>query len=137
MWRKLWYGNMARPKALSTKWLAFQNPLTTKDKLYKFGIIDQEECCFCREKETVQQSLFKCAKLKQIWIKVLNQLQIQHNPLNWDAELKWIMRAAKGRVLLWSCSNVRWPKLFAKCGVIKTAIVLETRGTTTMLTLTL
>ncbi|GAU20281.1 hypothetical protein TSUD_337620 [Trifolium subterraneum] len=57
VWRTLFYGNMARPRALVNLWLA------------------------CHESET-----------KGIWRKILEWIQIDHNPLGWHQEVEWIIQ---------------------------------------------
>jgi hypothetical protein len=45
--RTLFYGNLARPRALVNLWLACNERLATRDRLHKFGLIDAISCCFC------------------------------------------------------------------------------------------
>ncbi|PNX94562.1 ribonuclease H [Trifolium pratense] len=40
VWRTLFYGNVARPRALITLWLACHERLATRDRLHKYGAID-------------------------------------------------------------------------------------------------
>ncbi|GAU28950.1 hypothetical protein TSUD_59630 [Trifolium subterraneum] len=77
MWRTLFYGNMARPRALVHLWIA---------------------------DETQQHLMFNCRETKGIWKKVLEWIQIDHNPLGWRQELEWIIRKqrAKGVALRYS-----------------------------------
>ncbi|GAU14582.1 hypothetical protein TSUD_96460 [Trifolium subterraneum] len=68
MWRTLFYGNMVRPRALVHLWIACNERLATRDR-----------------------------ETKGIWKKVLEWIQIDHNPLGWRQELKWIIRKTKGK----------------------------------------
>lgn len=57
--RKLLFNNVARPRACFTLWLVCQNRLTTKDKLYRFGMIDNKCYGFCDQRKTIQHFLFR------------------------------------------------------------------------------
>lgn len=50
-WRKLFCGNMARPRAKIITWLACQGRLSTKDQLKIIGIQVVGYCCFCAMEE--------------------------------------------------------------------------------------
>ncbi|PNX57041.1 hypothetical protein L195_g050196, partial [Trifolium pratense] len=71
MWRTLFYGNVARPRALVTLWLACHERLATRDRLHKYGAMDTTHCCFCNTEETQQHLMFNCSVTKDIWRKVL------------------------------------------------------------------
>lgn len=90
-WRKVFYGNTVRPRALCTLWLAGHNRLATKDKLCKFSFLNEDSCCFCRDSETIQHLLFACEGTKKIWEEILNWIQVDHKALSWNEELSWIM----------------------------------------------
>ncbi|GAU14019.1 hypothetical protein TSUD_168440 [Trifolium subterraneum] len=62
MWRTLFYENLARPRALVNLWIACNERLATRDR-----------------------------ETKSIWKKVLEWIQIDHNPLGWRLELEWII----------------------------------------------
>lgn len=47
-WRKTLYNNIARPRVLFVFWLARHNQLKTKDKLQRFGMIDNVNCYVIR-----------------------------------------------------------------------------------------
>ncbi|GAU38712.1 hypothetical protein TSUD_396400 [Trifolium subterraneum] len=68
MWRTLFYGNMARPRALVHLWITCNERLATRDR-----------------------------ETKGIWKKVLEWIQIDHNPPGWHQELEWIIRKTKGK----------------------------------------
>ncbi|KAK2421853.1 hypothetical protein QL285_032436 [Trifolium repens] len=96
-WRTLFYGNLARPRALVNLWLACNERLATRDRLHKFGIIDATRCCFCNADETQQHLMFSCNETKSIWRKVLDWIQVDHNPVGWRQELDWILQYSKGK----------------------------------------
>jgi hypothetical protein len=69
--RTLFYGNLARPKALVNLWLACNVRLATRDILHKYGLINAISWCFCNVDETQQHLMFNCNETKSIWRKVL------------------------------------------------------------------
>ncbi|XP_045810689.1 uncharacterized protein LOC123905094 [Trifolium pratense] len=97
VWRTLFYGNVARPRALVNLWLACNERLATRDRLHKHGAIDTTRCCFCNADETQQHLMFNCSETKGIWRKVLQWIQVDHNPLGWRHEVDWIIQQTKGK----------------------------------------
>ncbi|XP_058783432.1 uncharacterized protein LOC131658115 [Vicia villosa] len=96
-WRDLMYGNMARPRACFIMWLACQSKLSTKDRLFKFGMIDNTSCCFCLNEESINHLFFICLYTRNIWLEVLAWIQVQHNPVGWEHEIDWLIQQAKGK----------------------------------------
>jgi hypothetical protein len=96
-WRQTMYQNIARPRALFTFWMACHCRLATKDRLHKFGVSVDLRCCFCNREESINHLFFGCTELKIIWQRVLSWLQIDHVPMEWNNELKWITRLSKGK----------------------------------------
>ncbi|PNX85548.1 hypothetical protein L195_g041618 [Trifolium pratense] len=96
-WRQTMFQNMARPRALFIFWLACHGGLATKDRLNKFGVLVDLHCCFCHREETINHLFFGCTELKVIWQKVLRWLHIDHIPMEWADELRWITRLSKGK----------------------------------------
>jgi hypothetical protein len=44
-----------------------------------------------------QHLMFNCNETKSIWRKVLEWIQVDHNPLGWRQELDWIIQRTKGK----------------------------------------
>lgn len=84
------YGNLARPKAQLVLWLACHGRLATKDRLHRFGMIDNIQCCFCSQTKTLDHQRFECCTTRAIWMKVLSWLKIHHVPSIWTDELVWL-----------------------------------------------
>ncbi|XP_045830929.1 uncharacterized protein LOC123922237 [Trifolium pratense] len=95
VWRTLFYGNVARPRALITLWHACHERLATRDRLHKYGAIDIIHSCFCNTEETQRHLMFNCSETKGIWRKVLDWIQVDHNPLGWRQEMEWIIQQTK------------------------------------------
>ncbi|XP_058763890.1 uncharacterized protein LOC131637316 [Vicia villosa] len=96
-WKELMFGNLARPRAIFQLWIACHTRLPTRSRLMKWGLIDHNKCSFCDAVETQQHLLFDCSLMKNAWKKVLNWINIQHEPLNWDRELEWIVLNCRGK----------------------------------------
>lgn len=93
----MFYGNLYILRVIITYWIACHERLATKTRLHKFGVVVNEQCCFCIEPETQQHLLFYCREVKAIWKKVLSWIQIPHEPEGCDHEVKWILHNSKGK----------------------------------------
>ncbi|KAL5146890.1 putative ribonuclease H protein [Glycine soja] len=96
-WKNLLYGNTARPRANFILWLACHGRLSTKDRLCKYGMIDDKSCCFCSEEESMNHLFFVCDNSKRVWMEVLQWVQIRHDPSDWPNELHWLTHHTKGK----------------------------------------
>ncbi|XP_058757124.1 uncharacterized protein LOC131630357 [Vicia villosa] len=94
-WKHILIDNHARPRACFTLWMALLKRLPTKKRLVRFGIVVNLKCCFCDEEEDIQHLLFGCTYTKAIWQQVLNNLHIQHGPLEWYQEVEWMSKESK------------------------------------------
>ena len=54
-------------------WLVINNRALTRDNLAKRRKVDDENCLFCLEKETIQHVFFDCVVAKQCW-KILSDI---------------------------------------------------------------
>ena len=97
-WSKLLLHNHARPKAKFTAWLLCHGKLPTKDRLVRFGIVQDSLCSLCeKEEESENHLFFSCSKTITAWMETLNWLGVSHKPLLWEDELKWILASNKGK----------------------------------------
>lgn len=126
MWRKLLYGNIVKPRVMCTLWLACQDRLATKERLSRFILLNDECCCFCREKEIIHHLLVPLLKTKDIWEYVLAWLQINHKPLGWKKELKWMVEHSKGKAGQQPPSSVPLLKSCMQCGTLGIQLILVT-----------
>ncbi|XP_058751364.1 uncharacterized protein LOC131624446 [Vicia villosa] len=99
-WRRVFFGNSARPRAAFILWLACRNRLSTKDRISKFGVQTDGKCIYCGDEESCQHLFFECRVTRHLWLQVLNWLKLPHTPHRWDLELEWISKTV-------SRSNVR------------------------------
>lgn len=79
-WRKLFYKNMARPRAQFTLWMTCHGRLATKNKLFKFGLLNNVSCCLCSNPEAIDHMLFGCVELKMVWKYFPGWKNIYHAP---------------------------------------------------------
>lgn len=110
-WRKLFFNNMARPRAKFILWQGCSGWLATKDHMCKFGLVADMKCIFCPNLESHNHLFFDCNVTKEIWSGVLNWLQVCHSPSEWHAELSWITQHCKGK---------GWRAALLKCAITET-----------------
>ncbi|XP_058726610.1 uncharacterized protein LOC131597970 [Vicia villosa] len=94
-WRFLFNQNIARPRAQFVTWLVCHGKQATKDRLVRFKMIDDSVCSTCRKAyESREHCFFECESNAEIWQKVLNWMNYNHQPLKWQEELKWVLNAS-------------------------------------------
>lgn len=70
LWKKFW--KIVVPNIyLVFVWLAFNNKVLTWDNLNKRRVVENLNCLFCNENESVHHLFFECVVAKQIWIDVV------------------------------------------------------------------
>ncbi|XP_058723791.1 uncharacterized protein LOC131595461 [Vicia villosa] len=103
-WRKIFFTNYARPRAVFILWLTFRGRIKTKDRLIRYGINVDPRCVFCSEEETVDHLMFQCRITNGIWKNILGWIGYHRSPDHWMLEQIWLTAEAnkKGwrRVLL-------------------------------------
>ncbi|XP_058741843.1 uncharacterized protein LOC131614245 [Vicia villosa] len=94
-WYHVMCHNIARPRAKVILWLAFQNRLATKQRLFRLGFLQHQLCELCeKEDESLDHSLFACPQTVGIWNAILHWMGISDfNNLNFD----WIKRKVRGK----------------------------------------
>lgn len=86
-WRKIFYGNLARPIAKFILWMTCLDRLPTKDRLHRFGVVTDSKCVFCGLIETCDHLFFECATTKKVWADILRWISIMRIPGGWHSEL--------------------------------------------------
>lgn len=71
-------------------WLTCQNMLPTKDILHRFGIVTYGKCIFCSLNERCNHLFFECKVTKNIWIHILNWMNLSRIPMSWYNEMNWV-----------------------------------------------
>lgn len=92
-WRFLIKNNSARPRAIITTWIACHGKLSTKDRLWRFGMIKERNCNLCSNaEENIDHLFFACNIAKTIWRNILHWIEVEHDLKGWNVELKWIIK---------------------------------------------
>ncbi|KAK4727001.1 hypothetical protein R3W88_031918 [Solanum pinnatisectum] len=100
-WRRLTYNNLGSPKWVFALYVAIHRRLYTKDRLSKWGIIEDDVCALCKEEgETHQHLFFSCIFSKQIWHKMLKWQLITRGCEGWNEELEWAIGYAKRKSIV-------------------------------------
>ncbi|CAK8575857.1 unnamed protein product [Lathyrus sativus] len=60
-------------------------------------MIDNINCCFCTGEESLNHLFFECLTMRNIWMEVLDWIQLQHIPGDWNQELIWLTQQCKGK----------------------------------------
>ncbi|XP_058784852.1 uncharacterized protein LOC131659717 [Vicia villosa] len=95
-WRYLIRRNRARPKEIITLCLVCHGRIATKDRLMRYGMLQDNICSLCKEhEESIHHLFFKCSETKPIWQAVLNWLEITHVPKGWLEEKPWLLQYTK------------------------------------------
>ncbi|XP_058752915.1 uncharacterized protein LOC131626112 [Vicia villosa] len=94
----LFFQNRASPRANFILWLTSLGRLSTKDRLVRFGLIQDTKCCFCQQMETMQHLFFACDYSSKIWEEMLQWNGYKRTATTWDKEKLWLIKeiAKKG-----------------------------------------
>ncbi|KAM7256893.1 hypothetical protein ACFE04_012634 [Oxalis oulophora] len=97
-WNKLIWGQNRNPRYNFVAWLALQGKLTTKTRLYKWGICPDNKCVLCKSRdETVEHLFFSCKFSMVVWKGIMGNVQICRDSFSWRREVSWLVRKANGR----------------------------------------
>lgn len=85
--------NYGRPRALINLWLICHGKQPTKDRLSKFGMIQDTICSPCNtEPETMNHLFFNCSITHGIWTHILNCIEVIHDPNKWHTKIRWAIK---------------------------------------------
>lgn len=85
-WKNFMFQNIARPKTVFSLWLNLQGRIPTVDRLHKWKIKVDAQCCMCHHQDESRKHLFvQCEFARKIWNIVLGWLQ-RHKfaPTSWN-----------------------------------------------------
>ncbi|XP_050217477.1 uncharacterized protein LOC126668315 [Mercurialis annua] len=93
----VWFkGNIPRFSFIT--WLALMNRLLTRDKLFKWKVIQDEKCCFCNTaSESINHLFFECSYSRGIWNRLLADMNINRDGVSWRREVSFFVRRTKGK----------------------------------------
>ncbi|XP_016450093.1 uncharacterized protein LOC107774942 [Nicotiana tabacum] len=97
-WRRMMCNNIGLPKWIFILFPAAYRRLQTRDRLRRWGCVEDDTCPLCHtEEETIDHLFFKCLFSTQIRTAVLEWQRVHRHAMTWDQELKWAEQYCKGR----------------------------------------
>ncbi|XP_050207291.1 uncharacterized protein LOC126656730 [Mercurialis annua] len=98
---KLFGGSGCIPKHSFIAWLAIKKSLKTRDKLKRWGCIDNENCVFCNNApESVEHLFFECPELNAVIKAVMEACLINRDWISWRREWSWYGKKTNGKTML-------------------------------------
>lgn len=90
--------DLSLPKHNFITWLVVKRRIKTRELLQHRGVILDVRCELClKDIDSVDHLFFCCEFTKAVWVKVLQKLNCQHQPREWQNEWRWIQRKGRGR----------------------------------------
>ena len=103
----IWFSQSIRRHSFIS-WLVIQDRLSTQDKLQKWGLINSNECVFCRANvENRNHLFFECQVTSGIWMRFLRLCGQNRIPRRWDNEFLWVI-GCKGKSLCSITKRIAW-----------------------------
>nr|XP_016478967.1 PREDICTED: uncharacterized protein LOC107800323 [Nicotiana tabacum] len=97
-WRCLVCNNKGMPKCIFILRLAIQDRLATKERLARWGLVDETLCTMChRNNETMHHLFFDCDYSNEIWQKLLSWQGVMKRKKQWKEEVQWAEKKAAGK----------------------------------------
>ncbi|XP_019245163.1 PREDICTED: uncharacterized protein LOC109225027 [Nicotiana attenuata] len=97
-WRRMTCNNAGLPKWTFTLYLAGHRRLLTRERLGRWGFLEDTSCAPCNsEEETIDHLFFKCSFSAQVWAAMLEWQGIKRQVMAWGQELEWAERQYKGK----------------------------------------
>lgn len=89
-WRKLVCHNQGLLKWIFILRLTALRRLYTRDRLFKWGVTQDQFCPLCeQDHESLAHLFFTCETIAQLWKKLLNWIGVTRNPMAWEDEQQW------------------------------------------------
>jgi hypothetical protein len=99
-WHGVVWFSAAIPKHAFFLWLAFQDALTTREKMCRWGYTGDILCLFCSFKqESLAHIFFECSFSRRIWRSIMADYKVLDPPNDWDLIVKWSSAGMKGKNL--------------------------------------
>nr|XP_009608448.1 uncharacterized protein LOC104102448 [Nicotiana tomentosiformis] len=93
-WRRLVCNNAGLPKWIFTLYLVAHRRLLTKDRLRRWGCLDDAvyPICNTEEEKTIDHLFFSCSYSSQVWTAMLEWQGIHRQVMPWEHGLAWAER---------------------------------------------
>ncbi|XP_070017114.1 uncharacterized protein LOC142172448 [Nicotiana tabacum] len=97
-WRRMTCNNAGLPKWTFTLYRVAHRSLLTRERLGRWGLLEDTACALCNsEEETIEHLFFKCSFSAQVWTAMLEWQGIKRQVMTWGQELEWDERECKGK----------------------------------------
>ncbi|XP_050222523.1 uncharacterized protein LOC126672611 [Mercurialis annua] len=97
-WHKLIWGKDSIPRFNFILWLVMKRKLKTKDRLYNWGVVADNNCIFCSsDTETIDQCFYDCHFVKKVWDILLPICCCPSNIRTWRRLISWFVDRATGK----------------------------------------
>ncbi|XP_009759121.1 uncharacterized protein LOC142182301 [Nicotiana tabacum] len=97
-WRRIIWNNARLSKWIFMIYLAAHRRLQIRDRLKRWGCVEDDSCPLCNaEAETMNHLFFVCPFSKIIWVTMLRWLKIVRPVMDWEHELQWAEQHCRGR----------------------------------------
>ncbi|XP_019241488.1 PREDICTED: uncharacterized protein LOC109221461 [Nicotiana attenuata] len=97
-WIRLVCNNAGSPKWIFILRLIAHGKLYTKDRLAKWGIVNNMICPLCEsEDESREHLFFLCKYSESVWSRLLKWQGIRRKHMGWIMEQEWVERYARGK----------------------------------------
>ncbi|XP_048493464.1 uncharacterized protein LOC125494011 [Beta vulgaris subsp. vulgaris] len=97
-WKRIVCNNKASPKALFVTWLILHGRLATKDRLFSWGITDNDFCPLCTAaSESISHLFFDCPFSRDIWNACQQHLKVVVTLRNLSDEIHVVALKSKRR----------------------------------------
>ena len=99
MWQSIMFKNPTRPKAIFILWIFMYRKLATKDRLAKWGIIQETACVLCAtEDESLDNMFLHCHYVSEVWKRVITWAGFNSNRAGtWTQFMQWSIQQGKGK----------------------------------------
>lgn len=91
-WTKIVWSRRHLPRFAVILWMAFRQRLPTLDKLYHWGIADNNNCLLCGLlRENTYHLFFSCPFSRSVWSATLSKIQCQTITFFWNLIPDWLL----------------------------------------------
>ena len=96
-WYELVWHKDYIPRCSMILWLVFHDRLRTKDRLLKWGVVDNSTCVLCGFNEETRDHLFFCCSFSaMVWNAVLMNMDVAYQCTSWQAHMDKALHLFKG-----------------------------------------
>ncbi|XP_059301937.1 uncharacterized protein LOC132053858 [Lycium ferocissimum] len=97
-WRRLTCNNCGCPKWVFILQLVMLRRIYTKDRLARWGLIQNKVCSLCEEEdESIEHLFFECTFSNALWTTMLRWMGLHRAAMGWQQEVTWAINYAKGQ----------------------------------------